>query len=138
VLTLIFARRASKAAEEARDSVLRQTLRQDIEACGRLAVDIEAFVALGQSDCASLRSRDLMHQIAFLNARWEMKLTQESKSSLLTALRQLEHVHREMMKLPLAEMTPRARRLLTRACHEISTIFSRERGAATAESEREV
>ena len=42
VLTLLFARRASKAAEEARDSVLRQTLRQDMEACGRLATDIEA------------------------------------------------------------------------------------------------
>jgi hypothetical protein len=31
--TLIFAKRASKAAEEARDSVLRQTLRQEMEAC---------------------------------------------------------------------------------------------------------
>jgi hypothetical protein len=37
VFTLVLARRASKAAEEARDSVLHQTLRQDMEACGRLA-----------------------------------------------------------------------------------------------------
>jgi hypothetical protein len=67
--TLLFARRASKAAEEARAAVLRQTLRQDMEECGRLATDIEAFVALGQSDCASLRARDPMHRIAFLDAR---------------------------------------------------------------------
>jgi hypothetical protein len=138
VFTLLFARRASKAAEEARDSVLRQTLRQDMEACGRLATDIEAFVELGQIDCAGLRARDLMHQIAFLRARWETKLPEQSQNSLLMAHKQLEYIQREMSKLPTAAMTPRARKLLTQACHEVSIIFSRERGAATAQSEREV
>lgn len=137
VFTLLFAKRASKAAEEARDSVLRQTLRQDMEECARLATDIEAFVALGQSDCAGMRARDLMHRIAFLAARWEMKLPQQSKGNLLMAHEQLEQIHKEVSRLPVAEMTPRARTLLTRACHEVSTIFSRERGAATAEAERE-
>jgi hypothetical protein len=138
VFTLIFARRASKAAEEARDSVLCQTFRQDMEACGRLATDIEAFVALGQNDCAGLRVRDLMHQIAFLDARLEMKLERQSRSNLSVAHQQLAYIHQEISKIPVAEMTPRARKLLTRACHEVSTIFSRERGAATAEAEREV
>jgi hypothetical protein len=100
--------------------------------------DIEAFVALGQSDCAGLRARDPMHQIAFLNARWEMKLTQESKCSLSMAHQQLEYIHHEMSELPVGAMTPRARKLLTRACHEVGTIFSRERGLATAQSERKV
>jgi hypothetical protein len=105
----------------------------------RLATDIEAFVALGQSDCASLRARDLMHQIAFLDARWEMKLPERSKSNVSAAHEQLEHIHRETSRLPVAAMTPRARTLLTRACLEVSTIFiiCRERGAATAEAERE-
>jgi hypothetical protein len=138
VFTLLFARRASKAAEEARDSVLRQTLRPDMEECGRLARDVETFVALGQSDCASLRARDLMHQIAFLDARWEMKLPQQSKNNLLMAHEQLEQIHKEVSKLPVPEMKPHARMLLTRACHKVSTIFSRVHGAATAEAEREV
>ena len=79
-----------------------------------------------------------MHQIAFLDARWETKLPEQSKNNLLMAHQQLEYIHHEMSKLPAAAMTPRARKLLTRACHEVSTIFSRERGAATAQSEREV
>jgi hypothetical protein len=51
---------------------------------------------------------------------------------------QLEHIHKEMSRVPVTAMTPRARTLLTRACHEVSTIFSSERGAATAEAERKV
>jgi hypothetical protein len=67
-----------------------------------------------------------------------MKLPQQSRTNLSVARQQLEYIHHETSKITVSAMTPRARNLLTRACHEVSTIFSRERGAATAEAERKV
>jgi len=55
LLAFLFSKRASKAAEEARDSVLRRSLGQDMSNANRTAADVVRFVTIDRGDMALLR-----------------------------------------------------------------------------------
>lgn len=65
ILAFIFSKRASKAAEQARDSVLRRSLTQDMNDANRTASDIVRFVGIERGDMALLRAGELLNETSY-------------------------------------------------------------------------
>jgi hypothetical protein len=73
-LAFVFSKRASKAANEARDSMLQKSFGQDMNDANRAATEIVRFVSMDRGDIASLRATELMSQTSYFMARWKDKL----------------------------------------------------------------
>jgi hypothetical protein len=137
-LAFWFSKRASKAAEEARDSILRRSLGQDMNSANRTAADIVRFVAMERGDMALLRTGELMSETSFLITRWEAKLSGNSKTNLLTAREHLRSIHGVLTKGLIAELSPSQKMRLAQSCQQVNVIFSEEYGAAVKASDKEV
>jgi hypothetical protein len=78
-LAFFFSKRASKAAEEARDAVLRRSLAEDMNNANRTAADIVRFVGIERGDMALLRAGELLNDTSFCMSRWYGKLTESPR-----------------------------------------------------------
>jgi len=130
VLAFLFSKRAAKAAEEARDSVLRRSLSQDMNDANRLAADIVRFVSMERGDIALLRAGELLNETSFFIARWDAKLSDQSKTNLLQAREHLLSIHEVLTRKALSAMAPNPKSQLARVCQQVNLIFSEECGAA--------
>ena len=93
ILAFVFSKRASKAAREARDAVMRQSLSESMDRAARMAGEIGMYLRTERSEMALLRISDLMNQVGYLNGRWEDRLPKKSKDNLFRAQGQLRSMH---------------------------------------------
>jgi hypothetical protein len=92
-LAFVFSKRASKAANEARDSVLQKSFGQDMNDANRTATEIVRFVSMDRGDMAALRASELMSQTSYFMARWRDKLPEDARNNLVKAREQLLSIH---------------------------------------------
>jgi len=137
-LAFVFSKRASKAAKEARDSVLQKSFGQDMNDANRAATEIVRFVSMDRGDMASLRTSELMNQTSYFIARWKDKLSSDSKKNLVEAREQLLSIHDAIAKRTVAEMSPNQKFQLARACQQVNSIFSEEHGNSIRATDKEV
>jgi hypothetical protein len=137
-LAFVFSKRASKAAREARDSVLQKSFGQDMNDANRTATEIVRFVSMDRGDLASLRTSELMSQTSFFIARWKDKLPEDSRKNLIRAQEHLLAIHRNLVKEVVGDMNPDQKFQLSRACQKVSLIFSQEHGNAIRKTDTEV
>lgn len=88
-----FAKRASTAARKARDSAMRQSLSEDMNAAARTSNEIVIYLGDDRNESALLRIADLMRQTSYLIRRWDMTLSKRSKDNLHFAREQLHSIH---------------------------------------------
>jgi hypothetical protein len=138
-LAVVFSRRASQAAKEARDAVLRRSLGEDMSELNRAAGDIVTYVGVGRGDMALVRVTELLNRTSYIASRWESKFSKESRDNLVTAQGELQSIHDVLSKSAIAELPPKQRERLTRSCQSVSLVFGEEYGrAVTAADENEV
>jgi hypothetical protein len=65
-LAFVFSRRATKAARQARDSVLSRSLGEDMSGASRVAAEIVTYVGMDRGDMALVRVNELMNQTSSL------------------------------------------------------------------------
>jgi hypothetical protein len=135
ILAFVFSKRASKAAEEARDSVLRKSLGQDMSDATRTATDILRFVGLERGDTL-LRIGELLNHTSFCLSRWDTKLSDESMIKLRRAQEQLLSINEALTRRPIAEMTTIQRSRLAQLSQQVSIIFNEEHGTAMKATDR--
>jgi hypothetical protein len=138
-LAFVFSKRASKAAEEARDSVLQRSFGQDMNDANQVATEIVRFVSMNRGDMASLRASELMSQTSYFMARWKGKLSEDSEKNLVRARdKLLSGIHKTMVEKALDDLNPDEKFKLSRACQQVSSIFSAEHGNAIRGTDKEV
>ena len=130
ILAFLFSKRASKAAQQARDSVLRRSLSQEMNDANRTAADIVRFVGIERGDMALLRTGELLNETSYFITRWDAKLADQSKTNLLRVREQLLTIHDVLTRKPISEMTPSQRYRLAQSCQLVNLILSEEYGTA--------
>ena len=136
ILAFIFSKRASKAAEQARDSVLRRSLTQDMNDANRTAADIVRFIGMERSDMALLRAGELLNQTSYYITRWDDKLSEPSRTNLRRAQDKLQSINKVLTTKTISEMTPSQKSTLAQACQSVNQIFSEEYGTATKATDK--
>jgi hypothetical protein len=131
ILAFIFSKRASKAAEQARDSVLRRSLTQDMNDASGTAAEIVRFVGIERGDMALLRAGELLRQTSYYITRWDAKLAETSRANLRRAQDKLLSINKMLTSKTIGEMTPNQKLTLAQACQSASLVFSEEYGTAT-------
>lgn len=130
IRAFVFSKRASKAAEQARDTMLRRSLSQDMSDATRAAVEVVRFVGMQHGEMAVLRAGELLNQTSYYLSRWDKKLDDPSVSNLRRARDLLQSVHGQLVRGSIAEMTPRQKMLLAQNSQKVNQIFSEEHGRA--------
>jgi hypothetical protein len=130
ILAFLFSKRASKAAQEARDSVLQRSLSQDMNEANRTAADIVRFVGIERGEMALLRTGELLNETSYFIARWDTKLSEKSRTNLLRAREQLLSIHEVLTRKPITEMATNQKSRLTQSCQTVNHILSEEYGTA--------
>src|SRR5713226_5483750 len=97
-LAFVFSKRASKAALEARNVTLLQSLGQEMNDANKTAADIVTYVGLTRGDMALLRTGELMNRTSYFVARWDTRLSEHSKNNLLSAREHLRSIHDVLTK----------------------------------------
>lgn len=136
ILAFIFSKRASKAAEQARDSVLRRSLTQDMNDANRTAADIVRFIGIERGDMASLRAGELLNQTSYYITRWDDKLSEPSRTNLRRVQDKLLSINKVLTSKAIGEMTPSQKLTLAQACQSVNLIFSEEYGTATKATDK--
>lgn len=137
ILAFVFSKRASKAAEEARSSILRKSLGQDLNDANRTASEIVRYVSMERGDMALLRTSELLNQASYFITRWETRLPEQSRANLLRAREQLLSIHDVLTRSAIAELEPAKKARLAQSCQRVNLIFSEECGAAMKATDRE-
>jgi hypothetical protein len=137
-LAFVFSKRASKAAKEARDSMLHKSFGQDMNDAKGVATEIVRFVSMGRGDMASLRTSELVSQTSYCLARWSDQLPEGSRKNLVEAREQLLSIQGAIAKREVGEMNLSQKTQLSRACQQVSSIFSQEHGNAIRKTDTEV
>lgn len=137
-LAFVFSKRASKAAKEAKNSVLQRSFGQDVSEANRIAAEIVRLVSVDRLDLASLRAADLMNQTSYLIARWRDQLPENGITDFVIARELLLSISAIIVKVDATDMTAAQRSKLTRACHKVNLIFSEQHGDAIRAIDNEV
>ena len=132
VFTLIAAKSAAKAARQARQAILENTLGEEINSARTLAAEVANLVDLGKLELARLRCNDLHDCTLTVLNRWERTLSTDSKNKLLNAKTQLELLRAAIIKHATNGATPTARQLLQMqvGCGQIRDVFVEEHASA--------
>ena len=138
ILAFVFSKRASNAAQEARNAVLLRSLSEEMNGARGLAGEIVTYVSMGRGDFALLRANDLVNQTGYLLARWDNKLSEESKNKILSAGEQLRRIQEVLTKGAVSNLRTKAKAELSQACQQVNATLSEEYGRAVKTSEREV
>ena len=94
ILAFIFSKRASVAAREARDATLLRSLSEELNGANRTAGEIATYVGMERGDMALLRTSELLNQTSYFLARWDNRLSKDSKNNILSTREQLLWIHR--------------------------------------------
>jgi len=129
-LAFVFSKRASKAAEEARDTILLRTFGQEMVEAKHMAAEVARFVSEEQREMAQLRIDDLLSRVSYCTKRWDLRLSDESKANLARSRDHLSEVRRVLSKKSISDLNAHQKLLLEQACGQVVTIFSEEHGNA--------
>jgi hypothetical protein len=138
ILAFVFSKRASKAAEAARDSILGRTLGQEMMEAKHMAAEIARFMTDESSEMAKLRIDDLLSRVSYCVRRWDMRLSEQSKANLARCRDQLSGVQKVLSKKSISELSPLQKQQLAQAWGHVVIIFSEEYGAAMKATDSEV
>ncbi|MEP7353241.1 MAG: hypothetical protein ABI824_08430 [Acidobacteriota bacterium] len=122
-LAFIFSKRASRAAEAARDSVLRRSLSQDMSDASRLASDIAKYVRAENSEMSVIFTEELWNQTSYYVRRWDRELSEQCKIDLDQAREQLALIQKHLRRCNIGAMNPRQKTRLTEACQTVNTLY---------------
>jgi len=136
MLAFVFSKRASKAAEEARDSVLRRSFGQEMSDASRAAREIFNLVMIERGDWALLKAGELVNETSYLVHRWIGHLSEDSHKNLLRARQHLQSIQTVLSKQQIQELTPEGRARLLRSSRSASMIFSEELGVAVKDADK--
>ena len=134
-LAFVFAKSASTAAREARDTAMRQSLSEDMHGASRSAQEIVTYLRDNKSEMALLRIGDLMNQASYLSARWEAMLSEKSRNNLREGAAELRSMHGVLAKGVRSEVAEKRKARLDKAAQRVSSIFNEERGTAAKAAE---
>ena len=138
ILAFVFSKRSSVAAREARDATLLRSMGEEMNGANRTAGEIATYVGMERGDMALLRTSELLNQTSYFLARWDNKLSKDSKNNILSTREQLLWIHRVLSKGAMPGLNPKAKGELAQACQQVNAIFSEEYGRAVRMSEGEV
>lgn len=138
ILAFVFSKRASVAAREARDAAFLKSLSEEMNEANRNAGEIVTYVGMGRGDMALRRTSELMNQTSYFLARWDNRLSEDSKNNILSTREQLLWIHRVLTKGAIPGLSPKAKAELAQACQQVNAVFSEEYGRAVRMSEGEV
>jgi hypothetical protein len=131
-VSAFFAKGARKAAREAHQVVLQNTLGEEINLARTLAVEIAGLVDLGKLELARLRCADLHDRTITVLKRWDRDLTAQTKFNLQSAQSRLESLRSLILKLCAlsAEPTPSQLSQMQNRCDKIKQVFVEEHASA--------
>src|SRR5262249_32601205 len=130
MLAFVFSKRASKAAKEARDSILVRTLMHDMSHAVGIASDLGRTIDVGRVEMALWRVGELINALGYLVERWSDQLSEDSKKSLARVRTQLGSLRTSLNTLPVGVVEPDQRNRMTKSCQTIAEILNSEHGKA--------
>lgn len=132
LLSVIFARRASVAAKEARQAVLRRNLAQDIADAGAIAADICNFVDSSRYDCAMPFCTQLQTKTIYLMERHKGRLGDKPEQKLTSVLAQLESIQKVSSKLgkSIGPPSPGVADRLIESCRAVRLTYTEQHALA--------
>jgi hypothetical protein len=132
-LAFVFSKRASTAARQARDAVVRQSLVEAMSRAAGIAAEIVMYLKTERTEAALLRVGDLMSHTSYLGGRWEARLAKKSRDNLARAHQQLRFMHEVLSASRLPRVEEAAR--LGEVGQQVIGIFSEEHGVAIKATE---
>ena len=131
-LAAVFARGASKAAEQARRAVLSRTLMDEINAGHKLASELTTLISISQLNMALNKCGDLLDVPNRIRTKWLELLSTDSQNNWLLARQQLDTIHMALSKAANGTaLNARELRQLTKSCFSVRTIFVEEESTAS-------
>lgn len=134
---LKFARRASRAAKEAREAVFRRNLADDLQDATRIAGDVVNLVASGRYDVALARSVELQERAIFIQQRWNSHIQPESRTQYDVLRLQLDTIQSVLARVsrnPQGATVPTLDRL-NRSCRAVRVVLVEEHAIAVRAAE---
>jgi hypothetical protein len=131
-ISAYFAKRAAKAARDARQAVLASTLAEEINLARTVAAEITTLADMQGHAMVRLRCNDLLDRTHTILTRWDRTLSTGSKNNFLSAKSQLESLRSVATKMEgaMGTPTPRQLSLLQDTCGRIREIFIQEHASA--------
>jgi hypothetical protein len=135
-LATMFAANASKAAGEARDSVLSRTLEEEITAGHKSVSELTTLIEIKQLQLAAIKCSDLLDVPNRLRIRWEHALETSSKNKWIEAREQLDSIHTVLRKAGTGELGAEEVENVHRACVQVRTVFAEEQALVRRSKDR--
>ena len=131
-VSAIFARRASTAAMEAREAVLRRNVADDMAQARGLATDICTLVDAGKFESAIPFCSQLQNLTVYIQQRWQGKLEDSSRKKCAGAATQLEGIHKVLGKFSRnsGSINAAAVERLVTSCRGVKLVFVEEEAIA--------
>ena len=127
VFTLLFAKRASQAAKEAKAAVLRRNVADDLEDAERMAQEIITFLRGKDWRISWYIAGELRKQAIRTHERWASLLEEESKNKIINTTLRLKFVIVNLDKITDNDLSEKQHKKLVKAAEEVRDIFFRER-----------
>jgi len=135
VFTLLFAKRASQAAKEAKAAVLRRNVADDLQEAARRSQELVGFPQVSEWKVVRLKADELQAQTSWLISRWGDKLDLESRSRLTRAKEQLRSVVAIVDEVGENNISEKHRKDLLRATDQARESLVEEHGKFLARIE---
>jgi hypothetical protein len=132
VASVVFARRASRAATEAKRAAWRRSINEDMSDARQFVVELLGYVNMNKDELALVRANDLQNRTSYILARWTDLLNARSTRNLLSAREQVTVIQDALSG---RANTPADRAGLLQSCQRLAVIFSEEAGTAVKLSE---
>jgi hypothetical protein len=135
IVTLLFARRASQAAKEAKAAVLRRNVADDLEDAERQAQEIIFFLGQKQWSISRLKADELHRKALWIRERWASLLTEESRTQIIDAMIQLNLLVENLDKIVDNNLSDEQLKRLTEAAKRTRDMFLREHAKFLAKTD---
>jgi len=132
----VAAGRAERAAADAKRVVRHLDAAERSNSLSVRATELLALVEGNDAVGASLRGRDLSSEIVRVRLRWEVFLSEESKTVLAEAVGQVRDIALQLATTGIPD-TPQKKQRLLRFCHAVNQSLNGESAKMLAEIENE-
>ena len=135
IFTLLFAKRASEAATEAKEGVLKHNIADDLQEAVHRSQELSVFFQVNEWKVLRLKADELQAQTSWLISRWGDKLGLESMNRLTRAKEQLRSVVAFVDEVGENNISEKHRKDLLRATDQARESFVEEHGKFLAKIE---
>lgn len=136
-LAFIFSKRASIAAEQAKEAALSRALGEDLNNACKIAGDIAAYLRSKKTEIALVRLVELISLSSYIISRWNNKLPETSKNQLLKTREELHIIHDLLGKINIEQISSRDRNTIARFCREVPVAYEELYGVAVREIDKQ-